>query len=647
MINLDAVSTETFQILRSFDLTVVMYDDDGNAVSEPEEARRFFASPRNLLVSIIDENDNSTLRLYLGQSSSLKEDKQLRRLVQTLRKCASKYNLMFQPRKQSKELTPKDFATRASVTEGENKMIDLTEGLYGTSRSSYLALENARMIIRHKKKIDETRLGARSRMIESILIENAAGERFLMPTQQLAPARAMTQHVNHGGTFADELGTHILRMGQAYSDLGQCSQFIQYNTAVLPESAVPIREQCKGSRKNLRKSFARLAKESTYASECNVITEKFSQEPLIEAATLENLRETLKVEGKELDESVLNTVAAYIGESNNMIDESEDLGPPAKDNSHETGVRPREEGTTRVLGHNIPTDIWEAFIRNDNRTIPLRHPPHFEHTPDFKTVTSEIFFKVSHIAPLVKDDAFSNLLADICEKYERTQNPSERKKYLTLAITALQAAKVPIGDKAGLGSRGVDAVREHEEWFAKFDPMVVLAEKEEECDECDEVIEEDADSKESHEDEFTKGLKEEDDLEDDVLEEEFEDDESDPIDSNIGNVDGEDDDDVMESEELTIEDVIIPKNPGLDLAREVSAKPKGEEDELEEGIVGTVSNAAKVAASIKDGIEVAKNAYQAFKDIHDTWQQEHGQMSEDVSESFDVEISRIMKLSGK
>ena len=79
------------------------------------------------------------------------------------------------------------------------------EGMYGTSRSSYSTLEGkagrTRMIVRHTQKVDETKVVARSRFVESIMIENQLGERMLFPTNGLAPARAMTQHVNMGGGF--------------------------------------------------------------------------------------------------------------------------------------------------------------------------------------------------------------------------------------------------------------------------------------------------------------------------------------------------------------------------------------------------------------------------------------------------------------
>lgn len=719
MINLDSVSIETFQILRSFDFTLALYDDAGNIVSEPEEARRMFASPKNLLVSIVDDNDNSTLRLYISKSTRLKKDSKMRRLIQTLRTCASKYNMMFKVRRHSKELKPKDFATRASVNEGKEYMTELTEGLYGTSRRSYLAMENAKMIIRHKGKINEEVSGARSRMIESILVENSRGERFLMPTTQLAPARAMTQHVNQGGGWADEVGSHILRMGQAFDEIRTCSNFIGTNQTALAEGAMEIREKCMGKRKEMRRSFARLAKESTYADECNALKEHFGGETLVEAAVLENLREMLFVEGKELDESVLNTVASFIGETEDrMLDEDDmrDVAPKPGDNSHETGVRHRVEGTVTILGHPIPEHVWKDMSKDDApRRLELRAPPKFGHMPDFSSKSSEIMYKLTHVAPLVKDDATSNLLADVVEKFQSTpvSDATRRGLYLKLAITALQAANVKLNEE--LGPRAVDAILEHEAWFAQFDPTKVLLEaSEEDCPpDCgDEELSEDRDEEKLDENFMSsvfgkskgqtitkrvngyvykiehlggvvtritqkgpEGVKdiplshplaktlaaksglrtegnhrprflENEDMNDEVLDEEFEDndldaeffeEDADPIDANVGN-----DCQIDETEELTREDVLLPKDPGLDLAREVSAGKDDDEDEtiLDESPIGAIGRvAAKAAVSAvahAAAEEIAKKGVQYYRNKKDAGK---------IDESLDAESRRIIELS--
>jgi hypothetical protein len=151
-VNFEAVAKETFQVLRSYEYEVVLYDDDGNQVFEPNEARRLFAKPENLLISIVDDGEDSSVRCYLSKSTDVES---VMGLIDALRSMATKYNMTFHVRKYERVLSPKDFSTRASVTEHKRTEMKIVEHLYGTSRSSYLKLENARMVIRHSERLNE------------------------------------------------------------------------------------------------------------------------------------------------------------------------------------------------------------------------------------------------------------------------------------------------------------------------------------------------------------------------------------------------------------------------------------------------------------------------------------------------------------
>ena len=55
---------------------------------------------------------------------------------------------------------------------------------------------NAKLIIKHNRTVDETKMGARSRNISAIYIENNQGERFKFANNYLPGARAMARHVS-------------------------------------------------------------------------------------------------------------------------------------------------------------------------------------------------------------------------------------------------------------------------------------------------------------------------------------------------------------------------------------------------------------------------------------------------------------------
>lgn len=237
MIDFNAFSNEIFQILRSYEKDIVLYDDNGTRVFEPADARRMYVIGDNLLVSIVEDGDNSALKFYLSPSFNLS---QVEGLLNTLRTIAVQSNLLFHVKKYNKEIKPKDFAMQSAIKEQQESYMNIMEGLYGTSKSSYLKLENARMIVRHSARVNERVIGARGRHISAIFVENQEGERLRFPVNLLSGARAMTQHVSNGGSFADEVGSQIIRMARDFSNLAQVTGHINVMPGIA--EAVKVKE---------------------------------------------------------------------------------------------------------------------------------------------------------------------------------------------------------------------------------------------------------------------------------------------------------------------------------------------------------------------------------------------------------------------
>lgn len=237
MIDFNAFSNEIFQILRSYEKDIVLYDDNGTRVFEPADARRMYVIGDNLLVSIVEDGDNSALKFYLSPSFNLS---QVEGLLNTLRTISVQSNLLFHVKKYNKEIKPKDFAMQSAIKEQQESYMNIMEGLYGTSKSSYLKLENARMIVRHSARVNERVIGARGRHISAIFVENQEGERLRFPVNLLSGARAMTQHVSNGGNFADEVGSQIIRMARDFSNLAQVTGHINVMPGIA--EAVKVKE---------------------------------------------------------------------------------------------------------------------------------------------------------------------------------------------------------------------------------------------------------------------------------------------------------------------------------------------------------------------------------------------------------------------
>ena len=530
MISLDSASTEVFQILRSYDYTVMMYDDDGNQVYEPDDARRFFATPENLLVSIVDSGDNKSIRLYIGSSTDVAD---VLGLDQTLRSTATKYNMLFNLKRQAHDLTVQDFATRASVTEsqGDNTM-DLLEGMYGTTKSSYLKLENAKMIVRHSKKIDENIMGSRGRHIDAIFVENAQGERFLFPTRQMSPARAMTQHVNQGGSWADEIGSQINRMAQDYSALATGSSYIGANAMSLAEGATSLRESIRESMRDMRKCFERLSRTGAYVAECKKIQERANMviEGDVEGCmTADEIKESLFVEGVDLDEGVVNAIAEALrakklggddqleeedAHAEEVLDEeqSDDLKMQndAK-NGFIISVGDRYVGTSGLVDekneattfpsavraaayadrHGVKGyDIAQQHAKTENTvpemtrvcgrpvsvaawdafktgTLDLVGPVSMKSQPNFAPGAADamLAFKVGEIVPLVKDDSMLNLLSYVSERVNDDQVTPKEKA--GLRAVAQHAINIAYPKNESFTTKAAP-IREFAEWINGF-----------------------------------------------------------------------------------------------------------------------------------------------------------------------------------
>jgi hypothetical protein len=112
--NFASPAAEIFEILQSFDYTIMLYGEDGNRVEDPIEARRMFARPENIMVSLIDDGDDSCIRLYIGSDTNIAD---ILGLMASLRTCASKYNLLFNVQQYGKQIEPKDFAGDTTVEE--------------------------------------------------------------------------------------------------------------------------------------------------------------------------------------------------------------------------------------------------------------------------------------------------------------------------------------------------------------------------------------------------------------------------------------------------------------------------------------------------------------------------------------------------
>ena len=222
-----------FKILKGSGATVQMYTDEGESTVDPDQARRFYLPKVGSMINLDETESKREIRVSVNQNADLNEFKDtLFQLKQLANRSIIEYTL----KNFTKEIKPKDQDYQAQKV----RDMKIDEGIspaYGTSKSSYQKLESARLIIKHTKPVNEESRGSRSRNINAIYIENAEGERYKMPTNNLAGGRAMLRHVKEGGTPHDEFGQYIQEQTLELKKLKEFANYSKRNGLVNEDTA--------------------------------------------------------------------------------------------------------------------------------------------------------------------------------------------------------------------------------------------------------------------------------------------------------------------------------------------------------------------------------------------------------------------------
>lgn len=240
---MDTLSTEIFNILKGADYKIRLYTEDGQETLNTEEAARLYAVDQNLIVTIADEDNRLEVIVKAGNNFDIKNN---RDILNAIKAITHKRLGEFTMRKFDKNIAPKD-----AVNEGFSRAS-------GSTKTSYVKLPEATLIIKHNKKVNEEVRGSRSRNIHSLFIENSQGEKFKFPHKYMAGAKAMTMHVNEGGTPYDDKGKAILAMCEEIAELGKFTQYTRKNKLV-NEDNQDVVETVKTHMNNLKEEMKKLS----------------------------------------------------------------------------------------------------------------------------------------------------------------------------------------------------------------------------------------------------------------------------------------------------------------------------------------------------------------------------------------------------
>ena len=340
--NLNVIAKDLFNKIRGQFPQVTLGDSQGKATTQPTEARFFdfdFKEGGNTLGKVsISISEEDGLVVMHSKDFVEQSDEPLKHgwynFLKELRNFAKARVLGFDTR----DITKSNLEKRDYDFLGQGKEVEKVSesNLYGTTKTSFQSVGEARLVIKHSAPVNPAVAGGRTHRIESLFIENNAGERFKYPFKHLNGARAMARHVSEGGNPFDDFGKHISEMS---SELNQLRKFKTYmnRSSVMAEGLKQYQSVVDERIEEIKSNCLKLQKQSAYKESF----ESYSKSELAEVP--EDVKQswidelTIKTFNEELQD-----VFPYIYKLVSERTAIEELGPTSFEaHGYQGGTEPR------------------------------------------------------------------------------------------------------------------------------------------------------------------------------------------------------------------------------------------------------------------------------------------------------------------
>lgn len=277
-----------------------------------------------------------------------------------------------------------------SVTEGFSSMS-------GSTKTSYQGLDNVRLIVRHKKEVNEEVRGSRSRNIHSIFIQRG-DERFKMAENNLKAARAMARHVKNGGEPFDSVGSAINEMATEQKKLREFVRYVKKSGLVNEENETYVNVAVENIN-YITSAFTQLAGVKSYANAVESVSDRRNTEILQDDIDLES-----KFTETHFDEKV-NSVVDII-----------------------KGAMTRKTQFESVI---------DTAVSNESFTS-LKNLLSEDDGMEFATPHAKLGYQVGQMSSSVTDSSLGNYLSGISKKLYSGTNMSQHE-YTTIKSCLLGA----------------------------------------------------------------------------------------------------------------------------------------------------------------------------------------------------------------
>ena len=324
MKNLNGIAEELFNKIRGRYPRITIGDESSKITNDPQQARFFdfdFAEGKKVNVSL---DDNALTMIYSNKLFDDVDDASKQRwydFLKEIRQFAKKRMLNFDTRDITKSnLDKRDYEYQVVKKQGtENTMSE--SKMYGTSRTSYQDIGNAKMVIKHAEPINREQAGGRTQSVHSIYIESDAGERFKYPYRHLNGARAMAMHVSEGGNQYDDFGKHITGLSEELNKLRKFKTYMSRSN-VMAEGLAGYMDVVNERLVTVRKTVESLQRKAYYTETFANFEQTVLEEVPEDIATDWTAQLTIKQFNEEL-KGVFPYIYKLVSEANRV----KELGP--------------------------------------------------------------------------------------------------------------------------------------------------------------------------------------------------------------------------------------------------------------------------------------------------------------------------------
>jgi hypothetical protein len=363
MKNLNNIAVDLFNKIRGRFPSVTIGDAEGNVTNVPKESRFYdftfqTDNAKAGKVSISLDEDNG-ITVIVGKDIAENQPSSVQAkwfdFLRELRIFAKKRMLNFDVRDINKSnLQKRDYKFLAAKRPGETSMSE--SKMYGTNKTSYQRIGNARLAIKHSAPINLESASGRTQKIRAIYIESPEGERFKYPYRHLSGARAMARHVSEGGNAYDDFGKYISGLSEELNKLKKFSTYIN-RSGVMAETLGGYTDIVKERASSIRKEIQHLQKESFYKEAAANFTAPIVEEVPEDVA--ENWIDQLTI--KQFNEE-LKDVFPYIYKLVGEATKAKELGPEdlVAEDSDPCWKNYKMVGTKKKGGKTVPNCVPES-----------------------------------------------------------------------------------------------------------------------------------------------------------------------------------------------------------------------------------------------------------------------------------------------